>query len=529
MKKRDYLFSVLAFMLMIYICLICTIGRPFDGNGDTLFLWNRAKQVYNCLLDGKYPFFYYNDFTGVGHGSSFFYGQLTLLPFIPLVAVGIKEFMMSYILTFVVLSYFGVCSLAKRFTSDYRFVGLLYLSSSLFVQLTWYNVTYSCYLAIAIAFFFLAQCVDVFRDGKSCLRASLLFLLIFNTHTITTLMAFIGCVLLFIYYFNFKQIKKYLEFAGLTLCLCSYNIINYISHMDCLRDLDTINANFNFFSPSTSQCTLSPLVFGGGIWTFLYSLIFGEAVDVGMRICNLSVALVLIICMIKGFKTVRHIPLYLLSIFGIVLGIRHSWSYLFEYWKVPIQFPIRYLPFLFVFLLILCVRNFKSSVLKVLIGILVTVDIFVFGMIGVEPAEKSWDSFEMVGNGEYLSDNFIFDKDIFTKYSKNVIGNDGAEYSYEIDKDKLIVNLETNTSSTITVPKLYYNGYSVVDTEGNPHGCYEGYSMFTEINVNGFKGTLIVQYQHPMYLVLLLCFVYLVSISVFIVDIINSIRNRKKV
>ena len=49
---------------------------------DLRYLYNRAYQMLSCFQDGNMPWFYYNDFGGVGYGSSFFYGQLTLVPFL---------------------------------------------------------------------------------------------------------------------------------------------------------------------------------------------------------------------------------------------------------------------------------------------------------------------------------------------------------------------------------------------------------------------------------------------------------------
>ena len=73
-------FYILCFVsILILYGFIC--GSNGNYNPDLRYLFNRATQIYNCFSDEKLPWFYYNDFQGVGYGSSFFYGQLTLIPF----------------------------------------------------------------------------------------------------------------------------------------------------------------------------------------------------------------------------------------------------------------------------------------------------------------------------------------------------------------------------------------------------------------------------------------------------------------
>ena len=63
-------------------------------------------------------FFYYKDFGGVGYGSAFFYGHLTLYPFLPVLAIGGKiAFVYVYIAVIYVIAFTGVRQVASRFTN----------------------------------------------------------------------------------------------------------------------------------------------------------------------------------------------------------------------------------------------------------------------------------------------------------------------------------------------------------------------------------------------------------------------------
>ena len=71
--KMEYWYYIAFFI--IAIIYIYSFFKNLDNtinNSDIAFLINRATQMINCLRDGNIPWFYYNDFFGVGYGSSFF-------------------------------------------------------------------------------------------------------------------------------------------------------------------------------------------------------------------------------------------------------------------------------------------------------------------------------------------------------------------------------------------------------------------------------------------------------------------------
>ena len=491
------------FLVLLYTLLMITRSDELV-NSDASFLWNRMCQVVDCFKDGIYPFLYYNDFEKVGYGSSIFYGQLTLFPFIPIALQGESQFITSYFMIACFLNYFGACSLAKRFTKHHNVIGFLYLSSPLMFMLLLCTQLYPCYMGVGLGLFFLASCIDIFRDNKSSYKAVLFFILLFNTHLITTLVCFIICVFICMYYFDKTRIKNYFKFFCLSVFISLYNIFNYIIH---IRSLRGESSYFDFYSDKYAIFVLSNFPFK--------DLIFYEYPSNTLFLGTL-VLLCWIFVFFKYKVSKKERFIHIILLLGIVVGVKPLWSLLCSYCNIPIQFPIRYLPFIAVFLLILVLRRFKSLFLMYSLVFVSLISVCVSSLT-ISPQESSTltydgnDSFIYVGNGEYLSKNFIFNYDTFKKYSSTVIGDDNNTYSYKLDKNKLIVDLSNNTSKTITVPKLYYNGYVAEDSSGNRLKCTEGYSMFTEIDVDGFNGELQVYYKQPIYLVFLLIFDYILG------------------
>lgn len=497
-------------LVLLYTLLMIMYSNNFN-NTDAYFLWNRMNNILDCFKDGIYPFLYYNDFEKVGYGSSIFYGQLTLFPFIPIALKGASQFITSYFMVTCFLNYFGACSLAKRFTKYYDVVGFLYLSSPLVFILLLRTQLFSCYFGVGLGLFFLASCIDIFRDNKTCYKAVLFFILMFNTHLVTTLVCFIICVSICIYYFDKTKIKSYFKFFCLSVLISLYNIINYLIHISSLNKEGSV---FDFGSNTYFSLNLFPFK----------ELLFYKYPD-----NTLFIGFILFICWLFVFfkcklsKKERYIHLVIL--FGVVIGIRPCWSFIYSFWKVPIQFPIRYLPFLLCIVLILIVRKISSLKFKYFIVFFSLLSLIIKSFtLGNSTSSFEYvpDTFSYTGNGEYLSDNFIYDYDTFKKYSTTVIGDDNTTYSYKLDKNKVIVDLSSNTSETITVPKLYYNGYVAEDSSGNRLKCTEGYSMFTEIDVDGFNGELQVYYKQPIYLVFLLIFDYLLGFVLIVLTFKHS-------
>ena len=182
-KLKIYDFIILLLMLWSLTSILGCMNA--DSMSDALFLYNRVAQLRTCILEGHIlGIFYYNDIGGIGYGSSFFYGYLTLIPFICITdrVLFIKIF---FIVSYIIL-YLGAKSFIKRFSKDYDFIAFLFMASPFIVTLFVGTSMYLNYFAIGISLFFLAKCIDFFRDEKSFYPASILFFLLLNTHIITS-------------------------------------------------------------------------------------------------------------------------------------------------------------------------------------------------------------------------------------------------------------------------------------------------------------------------------------------------------
>jgi hypothetical protein len=126
-----------------------------------------------------------------------------------------------------------------------------------------------------------------------------------------------------------------------------------------------------------------------------------------------------------------------------------------------------------------------------------------------------------VANGEYLDKSFVWDIDEFNKNKSQVIDQYGNTYTYDTDKQYLIVDLSsnTNTNTIIQVPKLYYKGYVAKTKASMLTDSFDvsmGYSQFINVNVDNYTGTLYVYYQHPLFLQILWGFTLVLLILIFL-------------
>lgn len=511
--KQIHISLVIYFIVALTITGLETLNKY--GCYDTDFLLNRAHNMLECIIDGNYPFFYYNDFGGAGYGSSIFYGQLTLVPFLPFLFVGDKVFLYAYLLVALLLQYFGVCCFSKRFTAHYRGTSLLYLGSTYSVYFICETTLYPNILGVAIGFFFLAFCVDFFRDRKSFISASICFLLLVNTHLITSVICFIGCVFFLLMYFDVKRMKEYLLFALTTVILCLYNILNILYHIDSVRELDDIA-----FIASTGFSMADNPIRG-----VLFNTVSGSPRN-GLPYMNILMFTVIVLCLSMYKKSKREVVALCIIVISMILGCNHIWAWLLERLPLFIQFPYRYVPFILVGLYLISFRKHSSKLLFKILLLVCTFEVsfgLYFGLcinhdnpnIG-EPK----DHFNEIGLGEYI--NSSFDRtfkvyDIMNEKKAYDFSTDTV-YDYIQNKDEVIIDLRDNNSDKVTIFKLFYRGYKayiVSDTKNydiiSEVPISQGISQFIEINTENIDDFVMIRYEQPVWLVLILCIDYLAT------------------
>lgn len=534
-KLRDFepngIDLLVGFLLTIFLALTFLVYEDLVYNPDLRFLYNRALQMYNCCEDDIVPWFFYNDFNGVGYGSSFFYGYLTLYPFLLFVKLGIKPFLCAYMTTTVVLTYIGSCFLAKRFTTNYRLVGLIFITSSFSIQYLSSLGTYANHLGVALGFFFIAKCIDFFRDNKSFIPASILFWLIINTHLISALLNFIVCVLIMIMYYKKDRFIDYVKFALCTCLVCSYFVVNFLYHSNVINNTSSINKQMikhisEGFNIGNVQSTTP---FLGVLDTIILNIFGIEIPYTGYKVILLSVLILLLIFLVKRFRSLSHREIFCLCVIfiGFILSFKDIWILLNSFFLVPFQFPVRYTPYILLcFIIIACKNVNMKSWMICLVTLLVLPDVVLNGFcimpLSDEYRQEQASLLCQVMNGEYLDKSFTWNLDEFNDNSTHVYDSDGNSYSYDIDKNKLIIHITDAVDETVLqAPKLYYKGYICYDADsGEKFDITMGYSQFINIRLpKGYVGDIVLFYNHPFILQLMCILCIVLVISLIIIDI----------
>lgn len=523
-------------IVMFLSCIVIAGSTNRTLVPDIRYLYNRAEQMLNCIKDGNIPFIYYDDFGGVGYGSSFFYGQLTLYPFLFFVNKGIDVFINAYTVVMIALTYTGACFLGKRFTKNYKFIALLYMCSCWSVQSFFSFATLSNILAIAISFYFIGFCIDFFRDRKSFVPASILFFAVINTHLITAVISFIICVMLFIIYFDKSRFKDYVKFALFTTFICSYFLMNAIYHSDVITNTQFINERMINYAISGDENVIgnyqSKLPFTGVLFNYFLTAVNLTNAD-GYHIFNLTLT-VLIIFWGRHKFSIREIICLVISLVSIILSIRFIWILFEKLWLNPIQFPCRFTSYAVLCILLVCLRNLDFEKYKKYLFIgcclpeLILIP-FVTSSINLslvnEYASNSY-SYQII-NGEYLDKSFSWNLDDFEYKKNHVTDQDGNEYDFSVFPNKVVVSVYDSKDKDIqlTLPKLYYRGYTFSRIEvpeaftamnekefynhtytpyiTDTYNVEMGDSQFIKVDIGISRGTFVLTYEHPVWLILL--------------------------
>lgn len=508
-KKQNILYAAgLAITALVYLTAVIIYHDYIMNNSDVGYLVNRGQQILNCLKDKNLPWFYYNDFFGLGYGSSFFYGQLTLLPFVPLLLISEEMYVYAYIAAAAALNFCGAAALFRRFGKNSRYMTLVYLLSSISIDMCVVIKLYANTMGIGLCLLFFAFCIDAFRDRKSCIPAAVCFYLLVNTHLVSAVIAAIGCIGIMLYWFDRKEWKRYLGFAGLCILVNAYYIANVLYHMDSLNATQTINADI-FNHPGMKQYVMAVVPFS----EIIQFVLTGNIKETSL--CCGGLMLFFIYRVIKGRKTrtVKQWILLGMCLSGIILGIKPVWYFLAEHRMVPFfQFPVRYMPFLMVMLIVLLLSEDTGKREKAvsigymflyLCGYLAVLAFLTAGPCqtdtgGLEGLKK-YDCY-YVGNGEYVS-GFCMTPDEFEWTISHVADADGNLYEFtQKGKNQYVDVNSSNGDVTLQIPKLYYRGYRAA-IDGNEIPCEKGYSSLVMVTVpQGYNGTLTVSYEHPFWL-----------------------------
>lgn len=505
-KKWQY-YSLLGYISIIYLLIFMGNRASLVKTSDITFLYSRASSLLDSLKDFNFGIFSYTNLHNLGYGDSFYYGGLTLIPFLPFISSGITTFTTVYFIAMVVTQSLGVYTLTKRVKNcSPRLFVLLYLSNTCVTACYFYTALLCSNLALGLGFFYIAFLIDFFRDRKSYIKASIMFFIIFETHTITAIILFCITVIVFFMYYDKKRWTDYINFGVVTSLFCAYRICNILYH------LDTLNLKSNVLSDviKKGSCFFSTTYapFGGQIVHIIIKVITGATRVQGFGFCDLVMLLIVMICLIKNREklTKRSKLLLVICLIGVVISQVYIWRRLDPF----IQFPIRYGTYLALCLYFISLRYLRN---KKVIKIIIMMDIVIATLLVIlggrqtvgSVTEKSNYIGKYVSAGEYLNFNLEdIDLDKFKAMSVQCMDlNTGNEYTYGFEGHKMTINVDKAELGEVRlrIPKLWYKGYRCYNKKtGKRYECKEGLYQFIEINIGNDTGKFVVEYSHPWWL-----------------------------
>lgn len=514
-------YTLLTWVVFLYALVFAGNIKEYLAAGDPAFLYHRAEGLFQSIKDCNFGIFDYASINGVGYGDTFFYGGLTLVPFLLIVPLGLRNFVTTYFFAGVVMHAYGVYTLTKRVKGcDSKLFVLLYLSNICVMTCFLFTVIMCSNFAVGLGYFYIAFLIDFFRDKKSCAKASLLFFLVFETHTLTAMMLFAITFILFVLYFNKLRIKDYIVFGVQCVLFCSYRICNILYHSDTLSLCDFVVEQS--LKKNTCYFGTEGLYFGGKLAQLIYHQLTNKKI-IGYTYMDLVMLTLIVISIIKNRKKIskRCIALLVICSIGIVISQPNIWGKL----NPVIQFPIRYSPYLILTLYLIGLRWLSNKrLLRILLffEIIVSSASIILGGKMSETFQSDYDWIcDYVGAGEYLTFS-ILDVDLakLKEMSKQCIDlKTGHEYNYGFEKEKMIVNVDYSEGNTrLRVPKLWYKGYICYNKDtGKKYKCESGLYQFIEIDLGNDTGKFIIKYTHPWWLwgIMFLSYLSVVAICVF--------------
>lgn len=488
--------------LFLMFTLIC-FNEDLPLVGDNIFLYNRCYQMFDSLRHFELPFIYYNDLGGIGYGSPIFYGQLTLLPFMPFLG-NISVFLKVYYLSCLLLNFFGFRCFMKRFSYYATVMACFYTFSMPFVGLLSGNIPANAF-AVGISWFFLAYCVSFFRDGGGFFPVAPLYFLIWQSNFNTTVLATVVCGCICLAYFDWLKLGRYSQLILVVLCFISFDIVNMLCHRGsiALTDAEYMLSVLG----EEADCRLTSIHPIGGYLSRLNI----DWLDCCTGFMTLPVLLIFAYFVVRyiGMEK-KHfqrcaLVIGVVTYFGYFIGTCEAWPVVYKATNVFFQFPIRYYVFLFGFVLVILGRVIRPNILVLLVIIFCVVDIFMVNPFVSEPSSNIAYVGHQLGNGEYASSDFVKDLTTYNEYSTAVHSESGVVYEYTNDYNGLTVDCSNNPGGdTITLPKLYYNWYRAHGENRETFKVVSGFSNYCEVDIGDYTGSLILRYYIPFWILPLL-------------------------
>lgn len=497
-QKENKLTWCLAAVAIFVVYSSVLFNETWSEMSDVIFLHNRCYQLFDCLRHGLWPFIYYEDLGGIGYGSPIFYGQLTLLPFIPFLG-SISSFLKVYSLCSILLNFFGFRHLVKRFSSYATLSACFYIISMPFLGLFNGSLPAYCF-TVGISLFFLGYCVDFFRDGKNLYLLILTYFLTWQSNLQAVILVTVACFFVFCVYFKKQAWKSYVRLFIYVLCFVLYDIVNILVHFDSFRFVDASVVLSQLGQVHDIRMfSIHPL--GGYVFRDMFPII-----DYCNGFMTFGVFAVLVYFMIKGFSKqslrfkVTACVGIVLTVVGYIIATFDIWHAVYSATNIFIQFPSRYFIYLFVFVLVLLSRVIQPKVFVYVVVGTCVLDVFISSPFHPHPDEGVSYTAMCLMNAEYTSNDFILDDSVIEEYSNAIHSENGVTYSFERSYNMVSVDCSFNIGvDVLTLPKLYYKGYQAIGSDGESFAVRGGYSNYCEVDIGSYQGTLTLSYKTPAF------------------------------
>lgn len=482
---------------LLVVFSLCCFNENIVYVGDNLFLYNRLVQIRDCLAHGRWPFLYYEDVGGIGYGSPIFYGQLTLFPFL-FVVDRISVFLRLYYLCCLLLNFFGFRCFLKRVSSYATLTSCLYIFSMAFLGLFNGNIPANV-MAVGFSWFFFAYCIDFFRDGQHLALVTLTYFAIWQSNFNSVVIVTLFCFGIFLVYFKLDRWRSYLALLACVILVIGFDVFNILAHLDAIALVDP-NALLSIMDVE-ADCRFTSIHPLGGI--LFRTATHGVDGCVGFLSFGAFAVFVYYIIRYVKYESLRFrvcsCVIGVCTFVGYIVGCCALWPSIYRATNLFFQFPIRYYVILFGFVLAVLSRVIRLNWFVYLVIALTICDVFIVNPFRAGKQDDVRFIGVQMGNGEYASDEFIKNYDVYDTYGSSVQSESGAVYSFERDFGVIRVDCSSNAGGDVlTLPKLYYRWYEAFGDNGEHFEVVSGYSNYCQIAIGDYTGSLSLEYCVPV-------------------------------
>lgn|SRR5574344_1087799 len=502
--KENKLYLLIIFVISILLLMPYFINS-YHINDDTSFHIINVIEVMNQL---RFNFFNPAKVVGdiannFGYGTSLFYPPLshTLVAYISLlfnsVIIGFKVSNLLMLFLSGVTMYFLSLRLSKNnkvaLMSSIIYMAFPYHLSDIYIREALGESFLFAFLPMIISSIY-----ELFYGDKDKFYFLFIFGYVGGMYSHLTMMIYFTVILVLYLLYKFKDVLKNIKYfiiaAIFILLLTSPFLITMI-------EAKTL-CNYEVFIPGV----MAQGIWHSGLELYSYINIFNNYGNGEIKYFMDIVTIIFLTITIFKYKSINKHKFYIFIIYFTLVSIILS-TKLFLWDLLPnsmrmVQFPWRFVTFASVGISLLAplfLKNVKNPKWILIMSIIV---LLVFTYPNLRPrndnlldlSNLNYDD-AMGWQKEYLPANTFDNIEYYESRNSDVIVTQGTS-SIVINKNntpELIFTVTNNINSTIELPRIYYLGYTLKDSNGNSIELMEDQYGFIEANINS-NGTYYLEY-----------------------------------